>query len=136
MGERFREDPFVLFQLRGRSRAKLLQDLAEQRRKVLADISKKSSCDKTEIKSFQALQSHPAILKPSKWWKYKGNLNPDLVVITSNIDRKTCLDAAGELPLAEEPKYPNAREKFINHLNEQGELFSQHAMVQAMNTNV
>jgi Uncharacterized conserved protein len=31
MGERFSEDPFVLFQLRGRTRAKLLEDLAEHR---------------------------------------------------------------------------------------------------------
>ena len=36
MGKRFSEDPFVLFQLRGRSRAQLLSDLAEQRRLLLA----------------------------------------------------------------------------------------------------
>lgn len=37
MGDRFSEDPFVLFQLRGRSRSQLLSDLAERRRQHLAD---------------------------------------------------------------------------------------------------
>ena len=35
MGERFSEDPFVLFQLRGRTRAQLLTDLAKRRRRAL-----------------------------------------------------------------------------------------------------
>jgi uncharacterized Zn finger protein len=36
MGDRFSEDPFVLFQLRGRTRAQLLGDLAKRRRRALA----------------------------------------------------------------------------------------------------
>ena len=49
MGDRFSEDPFVLFQLRGRNRAKLLEDLAEYRRKALAELAEKAeeSSDET-----------------------------------------------------------------------------------------
>ncbi|MFM7710480.1 MAG: SWIM zinc finger family protein, partial [Ferruginibacter sp.] len=36
MGERFSEDPFVLFQLRGRTRTQLLSELAQRRRQLLA----------------------------------------------------------------------------------------------------
>tara|TARA_Y100001968_G_scaffold116413_1_gene105771 strand:+ start:1534 stop:2418 length:885 start_codon:yes stop_codon:yes gene_type:complete len=135
MGEQFRADPFVLFQLRGRSRAQLLQDLAEQRRKVLNEISDQNSKKNKSIKSEQSLHAHAAIVDPSMWWKYQGNLDPDLVVITSNIDGETGLNSAGELPLAEEPKYIDSGEKFINHLKEQGQIFSQKAMMQAMNSN-
>ena len=42
MGDRFSEDPFVLFQLRGRTRSKLLADLAEQRIEVLTSLAKAS----------------------------------------------------------------------------------------------
>jgi uncharacterized Zn finger protein len=40
MGDRFSEDPFVLFQLRGRTRPQLLADLAKRRRRALAQQAK------------------------------------------------------------------------------------------------
>ncbi len=135
MGDRFSEDPFVLFQLRGRNRSKLLKDLAEQRRKVLASLIEKKSEEKPHkkdpIKEISPL-AHSAILDPNLWWKYKGVLNSDLVVIAPAMDGETGLDAAGDLPLAEEPKFPNAREKFITHLKEQGQILAQKAMIDAM----
>ena len=135
MGEQFREDPFVLFQLRGRSRVKLLQDLSQQRIKVLSELQKKNNKNNKRINCEKSVQTHQAILNPHLWWQYKGSLNAELVVITSAIDGDTGLHTAGELPLAEDPKYINGREKFINHLNKQGQVFAQQAMMQAMNTN-
>jgi len=139
MGDRFREDPFVLFQLRGRSRAKLLADLADKRRKLLKELQKSRST--TSLKNQQrkhsinkTLPPHPSILDPSMWWKYEGVLNADLVVITTAMEQDTGLYAAGEIPLAEDPTFPNAREKFIQVLNHQGQNFATQAMLQAMNT--
>jgi uncharacterized Zn finger protein len=40
MGERFSEDPFVLFQLRGRTRTQLLSELAQRRRQLLSKRAK------------------------------------------------------------------------------------------------
>ncbi len=137
MGDRFSEDPFVLFQLRGRTRVKLLADLAEQRRKVLANIAKATE-NANEIESKEAIenellcQPHPAVVDPSLWWKYEGNLNADLVVITPAMEGDTGLDSAGELPFAEEPRFPESRQKFLNHLHIQGQALAQQAMVQAM----
>ena len=87
MGDRFREDPFVLFQLRGRSRAQLLKGLAHRRRELNSEITSdtlnSSPKEKSKLLSKQkTLQTHPAILNPSLWRNYKGELNPDLVVIT------------------------------------------------------
>ena len=133
MGDRFSEDPFVLFQLRGRTRAKLLADLAEQRRAVLNEIANTSS---EELHSNQDLPSppHPAVIDPNLWWKYEENLSADLVVITPAMEGDTGLDAAGELPLAEEPRFPNARHNFLLNLKEHGQALGQQAMIEAMAT--
>ncbi len=137
MGDRFSEDPFVLFQLRGRTRAKLLEDLAEQRREVLADIAKAASKENDNHENSTELDvvpvpPHPAVLDPSLWWKYEGSLNADLVVITPAMEGDTGLHAAGDLPLAEEPRFPDAKQRFLNHLHEQGANLAQKAMLQAM----
>ncbi len=137
MGDRFSEDPFVLFQLRGRTREKLLTDLAEQRRQVLANLTKttRQNSDHPESKPIcyeLPIPTHPAIQNPSLWWQYEGNLNADLVVITPSLDGEGGLNAAGDLPLAEDPKFPEARQRFLNHLHEQGQHLAQKAMLQAM----
>ncbi len=133
MGDRFSEDPFVLFQLRGRTRFQLLEDLAKERRKILADLSKETMNNKKKNQENIA-SKHPAILDPSLWWKYDGNLNSDLVVIAPAIEGDTGLDLVGELPLAEEPLFPQARNNFLKHLHTQGQHFAQQAMIKAMNT--
>ena len=137
MGDRFSEDPFVLFQLRGRSRTKLLEDLAEQRRSVLKELAKESEqnnkmSNHSNIDYISTPIPHPAVTDPSLWWKYEGNLNADLVVITPALEGDTGLHSAGDLPLAEEPRFPEARQRFLNHLQQQGTNLAQKAMLQAM----
>ena len=134
MGDRFSEDPFVLFQLRGRSRDTLLADLADQRRKALTKCSDKNeSRDGTEISSsYIPAPPHPAVLNPALWWTYDSSLSADLVVITPAMEGDTGLDAAGDLPLAQDPKFPDARHLFLNHLRSQGQTLAQQAILQAM----
>ena len=134
MGDRFSEDPFVLFQLRGRNRAKLLEDLAERRQELLSKLAEQASADgddaSTEVTA--ALPPHPAVLDPALWWRYERNLDGDLVVITAALEGDTGLDAAGELPLAEDPRFPDARDTFLANLRAHGQASAQSAMVQAM----
>ena len=134
MGDRFSEDPFVLFQLRGRNRTKLLEDLAEYRRKALAELAEKAqaSGDVKTAEVTTALPPHPAVLDPALWWRYNRSLDGDLVVITPAMDGDTGLDAAGELPLAEDPRFPEARDSFLNNLKAHGQASAQRAMLQAM----
>ena len=112
MGDRFSEDPFVLFQLRGRNRTKLLEDLAEQRREVLTKLAEQASADGdcSPTEETAPLPPHPAVLDPALWWRYERSLDGDLVVITAALEGDTGLDAAGELPLAEDPRFPQARD--------------------------
>ncbi len=132
MGDRFSEDPFVLFQLRGRTRNTLLTDLAEKRSQALTNLINAQKQDISEKNNNKDYPPHPAILDPSLWWKYDKNLNADLVVITPCLGEDTGLESAGDLPLAEDPKFPNAKQKFIAHLLEQGKIISQKSILQAM----
>ena len=134
MGDRFSEDPFVLFQLRGRNRAKLLEDLAERRQELLSKLAEQASADGDDASTEEtaALPPHPAVLDPGLWWRYERNLDGDLVVITAALEGDTGLDAAGELPLAEDPRFPDARDTFLANLRAHGQASAQSAMVQAM----
>ena len=134
MGDRFSEDPFVLFQLRGRNRTKLLEDLAEQRREVLTKLAEQASADGdcSPTEETAPLPPHPAVLDPALWWRYERSLDGDLVVITAALEGDTGLDAAGELPLAEDPRFPEARDTFLANLRAHGQASAQSAMVQAM----
>ena len=138
MGERFSEDPFVLFQLRGRTRAKLLEDLAAYRLQALQAIADKANQNGNaealaiDVTSSELNPPHPAVLDPTLWWRYDAGLDGDLVVITPAMEGDTGLDAAGELPLAEEPRFPDAKPRFLQHLRDQGQAMAQQAMLEAM----
>ena len=134
MGDRFSEDPFVLFQLRGRNRARLLEDLAEYRRKALANLARKAKSKKanTPPSDSTPLPPHAAVQDPALWWRYSRNLDGDLVVITPALEGDTGLDDAGELPLAEDPRFPDARNSFLGNLKAHGQASAQKAMLQAM----
>ncbi|MEB3199192.1 MAG: SWIM zinc finger family protein [Synechococcaceae cyanobacterium] len=121
MGDRFSEDPFVLFQLRGRSRAQLLGELAQRRRDGAAPPPPAAPHP-----------LHPAIADPVRWWRYDAPLDPDLVVITPALEGESGLDGAGPLPLAEEPRFPDANQRFLEHLRQQGQRLGQQAMERAM----
>jgi uncharacterized Zn finger protein len=144
MGERFSEDPFVLFQLRGRTRAQLLSDLAVQRRALLAKKALEAKAAKAartgDGEAHQPLSSSEglynptpaAIRDPNRWWRYDAALDPGLVVITPAMEGDTGLDEAGPVPLAEDGRFPEAGRLFVDHLKAQGVRFSTTAMATAM----
>ena len=136
MGDRFSEDPFVLFQLRGRTRSQLLSDLAKRRRRILARAAAgKAAADQQPPQPDTAnplKAAHAAIADPNRWWRYDAALDSNLVVITPALEGDTGLDAAGPLPLAEEPRYPGANRLFLEQLKEQGQRLASAAMATAM----
>lgn len=134
MAERFSEDPFVLFQLRGRTRTKLLEELANFRRKALTSHSEAVAtvnptqsplASKLSTELEKITSPHPAVLDPQLWWRYEAGLDSDLEVITPAMEGDTALDAAGDLILAEEPRFPEAKHHFLRHLHAQGQMLGQ-----------
>jgi uncharacterized Zn finger protein len=134
MGDRFSEDPFVLFQLRGRTRSQLLTDLAKRRRRALAKQARQARARGEEEPAGGVAHQpvHGAITDPSRWWRYEAALDPDLVVITPALEGDTGLDAAGPLPLAEAPQFPEANQRFLVHVREHGQAMAALAMARAM----
>jgi uncharacterized Zn finger protein len=134
MGDRFSEDPFVLFQLRGRTRSQLLTDLAKRRRRALAKQARQARARGEEEPAGGVAHQpvHGAIIDPSRWWRYEAALDPDLVVITPALEGDTGLDAAGPLPLAEAPQFPEANQRFLAHVREHGQAMAALAMARAM----
>jgi uncharacterized Zn finger protein len=141
MGDRFSEDPFVLFQMRGRTRGQLLADLAVRRRKALAKqaLAKQAQAKQAGAKGTGAADApaasqpvHPAIKDPNRWWRYGAALDPELVVITPAMEGDTGLDAAGPLPLAEDGRFSDANGRFLEQLKAHGQLTATLAMAKAM----
>ena len=138
MGERFSEDPFVLFQLRGRTRAQLLSDLAVKRRALLAKKAKeaKEAAPAGALPQPAAegsLNPAPAAIRdPNRWWNYGAALDVGLVVITPAMEGDTGLDEAGPLPLAEDGRFPEAGKLFVEQLKVHGAACGAQAMATAM----
>jgi len=140
MGDRFREDPFILFQLRGRGKIELLSDLAKERQKnfkenIELNVENKAKVNRKEIKNVNKRLYTPSFTEPSLWWSYNYDLDSDLVVITPGLESETGISTAGDLPLAEDPKFPNSRTKFLNHLISFCQEQAHKAMLIAMNPN-
>jgi uncharacterized Zn finger protein len=145
MGERFSEDPFVLFQLRGRTRTQLLSELAQRRRQLLArrakDLQQAQAAAQEsapagqppEPAAHQPLSHAPAAIRDaSRWWRYDAALDPALVVITPAMEGETGLDQAGPLPLAEDARFPEANRLFLEHLRNHGHTTAAQALATAM----
>lgn len=93
LGDRFSEDPFVLFQLRGRTQEQIIKTLRQLRGQSEEDINV-STTETTPIKS------NPHAPKLNQFWNYSEQLDPALVVITPPPGSETVLDVLGTIPLA------------------------------------
>jgi len=97
LGDRFSEDPFVLFQLRGRTKEQIIEALRQIRS---ADSEKdetfstESEADSQDIHSLSS--AHP--LKIDDFWLYTDQLESSLVVIAPPPTSETVLDVLGPIP--------------------------------------
>ncbi len=130
MGEQFKENPFLLFQLRGKGKNSLLSDLAQKRLSV-----SKESQTKTHLLNNTSMTKNNIIRSPEIWWSYKQNLDDELVVITSSTEAKAGPLIAGEIPLASNPQFPASQNTFIKNLISYSEIQGQKAMLSAMSIN-
>ena len=95
LGDFFREDPFVLFQLRGRSRNNILDALRQKRQsEAVADLNPATDAERPDHRTPVAQADEPDI---SQFWVYDQPLDASLVVITPSAT--TVLDVLGKIPL-------------------------------------
>ena len=96
LGDRFSEDPFVLFQLRGHTKEQIITSLRQLR------------SHKPNAVSPQAPSVHSPLPTPHSpidlqyFWQYNVQLEPSLVVIAPPPNPETVLDVLGPIPLSSE----------------------------------
>jgi uncharacterized Zn finger protein len=125
LGDRFSEDPFVLFQLRGRSKDQIITALRQTR----------SSPETDSPVDTAAPTSAPIDLH--QFWQYDSQLEPSLVVIVPPPSSETVLDVLGPLPLKSETggnQGAIAAQLVQEHLKSLYEQVSQQAVLTAMAT--
>ncbi|NJL03049.1 MAG: hypothetical protein HC910_21700 [Spirulinaceae cyanobacterium SM2_1_0] len=97
LADRFSEDPFVIFQLRGRTKTDILESLRQLRTRGKKAGGKRGS--KTVKKRKSSRASQHTSLDIARFWEYAEPLDPALVVITPAPEGQTPLDRLGSLPL-------------------------------------
>jgi len=135
LGDRFSEDPFVLFQLRGRTKDQIIAALREFR----AARIKATKPEATSLTPHPSpLTPHP--LKIDRFWQYNEPLETTLVVIAPPPGSETVLDVLGPIPLAESDatghssSNSNVAEVVRHYLDTVYQQVSQQAVLAAMNT--
>ncbi|VXD17828.1 conserved hypothetical protein [Planktothrix serta PCC 8927] len=93
LGDRFSEDPFVLFQLRGKTQKQIINTLRQLRGQSEDEI-KTATAEEITVKSDS---NSP---KLDQFWNYSEQLDSALVVITPPPSSETVLDVLGPIPLA------------------------------------
>jgi uncharacterized Zn finger protein len=127
LGDRFSEDPFVLFQLRGRTKGQILDEL-RQLRSTGGTQEQPESNGKASKESAPEPTQSVTPLNIEQFWKYDEPLESSLVVIAPPPDSSSVLDVLGTIPLAS-----SNSQAIRQYLNEVYQSISQQAMMVALN---
>jgi uncharacterized Zn finger protein len=123
LGDRFGEDPFVLFQLRGRSKAQILEEL-RGRRRVLGDaIAGQPEGSPSTAPIF------PVTVDPIHFWNYDQPIDPALIFLMPATG-DSALDLIGQpLDVSE-----SERAAWVAAWQERLSIVSQEIFIQAQQT--
>jgi uncharacterized Zn finger protein len=128
LGDRFSEDPFVLFQLRGRSKEQIIAALRQLRSNSAEEavLSDAPECSTSDLPSFNLHQ----------FWQYDEQLESSLVVITPPPSAETVLDVLGSPLKTETPVNLATTQAVMEYLRSIYAQVSQQAVLAAMTTGI
>ena len=141
LGDFFREDPFVLFQLRGRTKEQILEALRQQRQQAIGETVEGSNKTEEKVSSAAdtednltpenvavknvAAEKIPASVAIESFWQYDDPIDPSLVVITPA--EQTVLEVIGDMPLA-----ATEAQVVMEHFKTLYQTVAQQAMITAL----
>jgi len=132
LGDRFSEDPFVLFQLRGRTKEQIISDL----RQLRSVHNEKTQITPSQITDHQQRTTNTQHnVKIDSFWQYNEPLESSLVVIAPS-GSETVLDVLGTIPLAKEEENVGnltSADVVMKYLDTVYKDVSQKAVLAAMN---
>ncbi len=100
LADRFSEDPFVIFQLRGRTKEQILENLRVLRsQNSHPNIATDAENQKTLAENRATTSSTSEATKNKIFWQYDEPLESSLVAIVPPIENKTIIDLLGKIPL-------------------------------------
>ncbi|NJL40587.1 MAG: metal-binding protein [Leptolyngbyaceae cyanobacterium SM1_4_3] len=123
LGDRFSEDPFVLFQLRGRTKEEIITALRQTR-------STRSDQAPLEVDE-STVQPDSQALNLQQFWQYDDQLESSLVVIAPPPSSNMVLDILGPIPL-KEGSGANGGVAIAEYFKTLYETVSQQAVITAM----
>ena len=129
LGDRFSEDPFVLFQLRGRTKEQIISDLRQLRSAKI----KPNTTETLDVQ--QSIPNNKYSVKIDSFWQYNEPLESSLVVIAPSTSEMV-LDVLGAIPLAKEEENAvnsTSSDVVMKYLNTVYRDVSQKAFLAAMN---
>ena len=127
LGDRFSQDPFILFQLRGRPQQAIIEALRQVR----------STAAPSELIESPVRQATlPAIEFNAPFWSYDHQLDPSLVVVAPPPSQETVLDVLGPISMEGGPKLKpsklGAGQMVMGYLRTVYQQASQRALMMAM----
>ena len=127
LGDRFSEDPFIIFQLRGRTKNQIIEGL----RQIRSQKAKSSSLTVQPIDKIvnSAIATVDKATSTTKgFWQYNEPLETSLVAIVPPIEQTTALDILGEVPLP-----PADADAVRQYLSQVYQTAGQQALMLALN---
>ncbi|MDJ0903266.1 MAG: SWIM zinc finger family protein [Xenococcus sp. MO_188.B8] len=97
LGDRFSEDPFLIFQLRGRTREQILASLRQLRSQNQDEVNSEELVEIRDDREPSLEQEQ--VDARQDFWQYDEPLDPSLVVIVPPLENKNILDILGKMPL-------------------------------------
>lgn len=143
LGDRFSEDPFVLFQLRGRTKDEIIASLRNIRSRGAEGAEGTEGAGEAGEVGGEITPSPQPLAPSPSFWQYNEPLDATLVVITPSPSSDTVLDMLGAIPIAElEPEItaknnskPETKSEVVKqYLDTVYQKVSQQAVLAAMNT--
>lgn len=140
LGDRFSEDPFVLFQLRGRTKEQIIEALRQIRSAGNTDNGiAETSEDSLDVSPAELTAALGVPLAINQFWHYTEQLESSLVVIAPPPTSETVLDVLGPIPFRAEVASegtiaPSEAPAAMDYLKTVYQAASQQAILAAMNT--
>lgn len=127
LADRFSEDPFVIFQLRGKTKEQILQLLRQIRsQRATADAPVDLDSQIAAVKTTQSPKQ--TTLNNQNFWQDDEPLESSLVAIVPPLESKTILDLLGRFPLP-----PADAEAVEQYLTQVYQTATQQAIMAALN---
>lgn len=126
LGDRFSEDPFIIFELRGRTKNQIIERL----RQIRSQKAKTNpvTVQPAHIAHLSVASIDDSASEPKGFWQYSEPLDSSLVAIVPPMEQKTVLSILGEIPLA-----PADAEAVKQYLTQIYQTTGQQALISALN---